>query len=389
MRHNCFIVQISERAVRILGSCIEDEIEVTDTGYRRREVIIVPEEAAVVKEIFQLYADGLSMTDIARVLNHRKVPAPWSDCGWTIGRLRYMLRNERYCGDVLTRKQYTGDYLTHKAKRNYGEVTQYYIQDHHPAIITRELFQKVQSLMGDTHFTRNRNEYPFSGRLVCAHCGKKYHRHRNDNSVTWRCSGAKLNNGMRICDAEKLSQAAIDMMFLKAVEMRFPNHHDLLAQLETTQNIDFIERDKSIMRKQLCIMEDELDAAKNRLDELRGQVEIFKMRHEMFGEEFDEKEIITNISAQMDMIKQIETEKAGVQAELEEKERLWAQLEKDYDVRAELIHMLKTSDVKAIWLSLPHYVKALALSITVRDKNNFTVHWFDGTETEITMKKES
>ena len=63
------------------GYRLSDEIEVTDTGYRRRKVEIIPEEAEIVKAIFLHYADGLSMTDIAHVLNHRKVPAPWSDCG--------------------------------------------------------------------------------------------------------------------------------------------------------------------------------------------------------------------------------------------------------------------------------------------------------------------
>ena len=63
------------------GYRLSDEIEVTDTGYWRREVEIIPEEAEIVKAIFLHYANGLSMTDIAHVLNHRNISAPWSDCG--------------------------------------------------------------------------------------------------------------------------------------------------------------------------------------------------------------------------------------------------------------------------------------------------------------------
>ena len=356
-------------------------------GYRRRKVEIIPEEAEIVKTIFLHYAEGLSMTDIAHILNHKNIPAPDSDCGWTVGRLSCILHNERYCGDVLTHKQYTEDYLTHKAKRNYGEVPQYYIQDHHPAIITRELFQKTQGRLAAPRQGVKKREYPLSSRLVCANCGKNYHMSRRGQNQVWSCSGARLNNGVRLCGAESISQVSLDLMFLNAVEIRFPNHQDLIAQLETTQNLDFVERDRSILRKQLSIIEDELDSAKNAMDELHGKSEVLKMRHELFGESFDEAEITKKMQEQGTLISQLEAEKADMEALLDKKEKHWASLEKDHAIREELIYLMKTSDMDKVWLCLPRYVKALALSITVHDKNNFTIHWFDGTETDITLKR--
>ena len=369
------------------GYRLTDEIEVTDNNYRRRKVEIIPEEAEVVREIFRLYVNGLSMTDIARVLNHQKIPAPWSGCGWTLGRIRYILRNERYCGDVLTRKHYTEDYLTHKSKRNNGEVPQFYIQGHHPAIITQELFQKVQSLFRNAHYTRERTEYSYTGRLVCAHCGKNYQIYRSNGGVTWQCSGIRRNNGMRICDAEKISQAALDLMFLDAVERRFSHANELLAQLETTPNLDFVERDRSILRRHLAIIEDELDAAQKTREELQGQIEILKMRYDVFGEKYDETEIMASVQVQEGRIAKLKTEKMEIQAELDQKEKHWAMIEKDYDIRVELIRVMKTEDSGQVWLSLPHYVKALALSITVHDTEHFTVHWFDETKTEICKER--
>ena len=189
---------------------------------------------------------------------------------------------------------------------------------------------------------------------------------------------------MRLCGAESISQISLDLMFLNAVEIRFPNRHDLLAQLETTQNLDFVERDRSIMRKQLSIIEDELYAAKNASDELQGQIEVLKMRHELFGECFDEAEIAEKMQEQGTLISQLEAEKTAMETALDKKEKHWASLEKDYAIREELIYLMKTSDMDIVRLSLPRYVKALALSITVHDKTHFTVRWFDGTETEIT-----
>ena len=369
------------------GYRLSDEIEETNTGYKRRKVKIIPEEAEVVKKIFMLYADGLSMTDIAHVLNHKKIPAPWSDCGWMISRIGYILRNERYCGDVLTHKKYTKDYLTHKSKRNNGEIPQFYIQGHHPAIITQELFQKVQLLLRNTTYTHERIEYPYTGRLVCTHCGKKYHIYRSKGCVIWQCSSVRLNNGMRLCDAKKISQATLDLLFLDAVEKRFPDKNKLLIQLELTQNLDFVECDRSILKRHIAIVEDETDAAKKICEELQSQMEILIMRYEVFGEEYNLTKITADIQMQNKMIAQLETEKNELQSELDEKEKRRALLEKDYDSRAELIHRLKTENREKVLLSLPHYVKALALSITIYDIDHFTVHWFDGTETEILKER--
>ncbi|MCR5403585.1 MAG: recombinase family protein [Butyrivibrio sp.] len=55
-----------------------------------------------------------------------------------------ILGNEKYKGDALLQKSFTYDYLQKKRKKNEGEVTQYYIKDHHPAIIDPETFDYVQ-----------------------------------------------------------------------------------------------------------------------------------------------------------------------------------------------------------------------------------------------------
>lgn len=366
------------------GYRLSDEIEVTETGYRRRKVVIIPEEAAVVKEIFTHYVDGLSMTDIVHILNSQNNPELNKNNSWRIGKISEILRNERYCGDVLTHKSYTADYLTHKVKLNKGEIPQFYIKDHHPAIISRELFQKAQAREKLSRSGSKKKEYPYSGRLVCAHCGKNYHIYRRNSSMLWICSGVKMNNGIRICDAEKISQVMLDILFSDAVKLRFPDRNTLLALLETTQGMDFAERDRGIMRKQIAILADELDSAKAAYEESQNRMEVLHMRHGIFGREFDITEIISNQKEQQNKITQIESEKAELEAELDKKERHWELLEKDYMIRNELIDFMKTANAKKLRAVLPKYVKALALSIIVHDPTHFTVHWFDGTETEIT-----
>ncbi len=61
--------------------------------------------------------------------------------------VKYILTNEKYMGDVLLQKSITVDVLSHKNKRNKGELPQYYITDHHEAIIPKEIWYMVKAEM--------------------------------------------------------------------------------------------------------------------------------------------------------------------------------------------------------------------------------------------------
>lgn len=359
--------------VRCYGYELSDEFETTETGYKRRKVVIVPKEAEIVKRIFMLYVDGRNMAEITRILNGEKIPVPDSKCGWMHEKISFILKNERYCGDVLTRKSYTEDFLTHKSKRNKGDIPQYYIKDHHPAIISRELFQKAQKRRKKDTSTRKRREYRYSGRLVCAQCGKNYAAMCEGNTIYWKCSSAMLNNGMRICDAEKISQVMLDLMLINAADARFPDSSELLAKLESTQDLDFMERDRSILKKQIMIAEMELDNAVAAYEELQNRLEVLQMRQEIFGEKFH----FSDYSAQCDEMKNnitaLEKEKSSLESDLENKEKHWSLLERDYAIRGELIGFMKTASEIELRKRLPIYVKALALSIIVHDTIHLTV----------------
>ena len=286
---------------------------------------------------------------------------------------------------MLTSKSYTEDFLTHKSKRNKGNIPQYYIMDHHPAIITRELFQKAQLLRRKDTSARKRREYRYSGRLICAHCGKNYAAMRDGRSIYWQCGSTMLHNGMRICDAEKISQIMLDLMLINAVDARFPDSSELIAKLDSTQDLDFMERDRSILKKQIVIAEMELDNAVTDYEELQNRVEVLQMRQEIFGEKFDFFDYSVQCEEMKDTITALEKEKKTLEADLENKEKHWSLLERDYAIRDELISFMKTASETELRKKLPIYVKALALSIIVHDTTHLTVHWFDGIETDITI----
>ena len=113
--------------------------------YGRLEVI--EEEAEVVRFIFDAFLAGKSPREIAALLTDINCPTKTGMERWSEGSIGYILRNERYCGNVLTWKTFTSDMFEHKHKRNNMDRDQYLYTDHHDAIISIETFEAAQVLL--------------------------------------------------------------------------------------------------------------------------------------------------------------------------------------------------------------------------------------------------
>lgn len=116
------------------------------------ELIVNEEEALTVRLIFFMYLYGYTCQQIAETLMKLKRRTKKGNLKWSGSTVGNLLRNERYCGDVLTRKTFTPDYLDHKSKKNMGDRTQHRWRDHHEAIITRDDFIAVQHLLNNAKF---------------------------------------------------------------------------------------------------------------------------------------------------------------------------------------------------------------------------------------------
>ena len=111
------------------------------------KLIIVEEEAEVVRYIYNSYLEGQSVREIAESLTEAKIPTVKGKEIWSSGTVRNMLRNEKYCGDVLMQKTYTVDCFSHKSVRNRGQKPQYRLTNNHPAIIPRDDWMRVQEML--------------------------------------------------------------------------------------------------------------------------------------------------------------------------------------------------------------------------------------------------
>ena len=111
---------------------------------------IVPEQAEVVRKIFELYLQGLSLGQIKSYLEYQGIKTAMGKETWDTKTIHKMLKNEKYKGDTLLQKTVTEDFMTGKKIKNTGQRNRYYIKDSHPAIVSAEVFNKVQEEIGKT-----------------------------------------------------------------------------------------------------------------------------------------------------------------------------------------------------------------------------------------------
>ncbi len=106
---------------------------------------IVPEEAEIVRYIYRLFIQGMSVNAIAVQLTDEDIPTPGGKKKWQTGTVSSILSNEKYKGSALLQKSFTVDFLTKKTKVNEGEVPQYFVEESHPAIIEPWAWEEVQA----------------------------------------------------------------------------------------------------------------------------------------------------------------------------------------------------------------------------------------------------
>ena len=118
-------------------------------GYRcvEGELVIVPEQAKIVELIFELYLKGYTFSQIKKHLEERGIKTVTGKKVWSANVIQQMLKNEKYKGDIMLQKTFTEDYLNGIRKKNIGQRTRYYVKGSHPAIISPEIFDKVQEEM--------------------------------------------------------------------------------------------------------------------------------------------------------------------------------------------------------------------------------------------------
>lgn len=205
-------------------------------GYRLVEnrLVIEPEQAAVVRRIFESYLSGMGMKEIAGALETDGIPRKNGKIGWNHTSISYILRNERYIGDKLFQKTYATDTLPFRQIRNRGEKDRYYVQNAHPPIIRSEQFEQTQRLI-----TARKEQYikPLSGRaypltkqIQCGICGATFRRKVTNGITYWVCMRHN-DDGAAHCGNARLPEQAVYAAFLRLYHKLRRNYPDILVPM--------------------------------------------------------------------------------------------------------------------------------------------------------------
>lgn len=157
---------------------------------------IVPEEAEVVKMIFNDFLSGMGRNAIVKKLINNGIQTKRGK-NWHESTISKMLRNELYVGDLLLQKTFSSNHIEKKKCINKNELPMYYVRDCHEPIIDRDTFERVQDELKHRVEKYNPQKeapktYPFTGKIICKQCGKNYCRKINN-------SGSKYAKPVWIC----------------------------------------------------------------------------------------------------------------------------------------------------------------------------------------------
>jgi len=231
------------------------------------KLIINEKEAETVRRVYREYREGKGTKLIASELKSEEVISGRGSVNWGKSSILHMLNNEKYCGDVLMQKHFTVDFLTHKQKKNKGELPQYFIENHHPAIIPRDEWKAVQAEVRRRHeiaSTKDRNIRQgysdvsvISNHLFCGHCGQPVTRDsailtsggKEEKISVWRCRATSIKSrrrgGYERCSAKRQQDLKVKEAFM-----------EMLLKMKKNQLESSLSEDNESLIKILNSLED-------------------------------------------------------------------------------------------------------------------------------------
>ena len=307
------------------------------------------EQAEAVKFMFTRYMAGDTTRTIARKLDEAGIPTPSGKTAWEAATIKAILKNEKYCGDVLAQKTFKDSVIGGKIQKNTGQLPQVLVQNNHPAIISRELYYEVQEEMkrrtaakspstkSSTGRTRYSSKYALSERLVCGECGTLYRRCtwniRGKKKIVWRCV-SRLDHGTKYCkQSPTMEETALQDAIMNAINRSMDTSGGLarnaaagfLMILKPQENTEFT-----------------LGEVKRRIQELTAE---FNELFEIDGAEVTKKDRFTEITLELAELKKRQEE---ISAQLRNNQGIQAKVNKFASAAERMDHSLTQWDEELI-----------------------------------------
>lgn len=433
-----------------------DAWETTAGGYRIHALEECREEADVVRRIFREYVEAeRNFAEIARGLNRDGIPAPkgnqhvqrlreqqdrhvreaGSDSQraqeprrWTAAQIGRIIAQERYVGDVLIQKWYSASYLEQRQRPNRGEKPQYWVQNHHLAILDRETYDAAQRLR-ESRKKKNshvRTPLPFTSRLICGKCGR-FFSSRNPSNPIWFCQNTTTNAGDGSCTAKRVYEKQLICMFRMAVLNRFELNQGaddtrmrallsgvfvwdeqndplsegsrgfvnrMILQMERFERDDDVERDRAFMKRSIFAMQMEANAIQRRQSLLASQIRGDEIGQSGMAQTASAEELEAARQALTQTERALQEKVAAIaqmEARIRQMEEYWIEVEKNHVYRKKALEWMKglPCDKRGTVAFLngmeTEYVRAFVLRVIILDPCHYKVWWYDNTTTEVEL----
>ena len=276
---------------------------------------IVPEEAVIVERIFNMFLAGMTAEGISNVLKAEKIKVPGKELNFSKKMILGILQNEKYCGDCILQKTVTVDCISKTRKKNEGEAPMYLVENSHPAIVSREVFNRVQeeisrrkalppqSKKKAVTASGKYSKYALTEVLRCGECGSRYKRvtwtSSGKKQIVWRCV-SRLDYGKKYCkDSITVKEEELQEAIVRAIR-KFNEEDDrtYIALMKATigdalgitgnsEEVEFLERRIEALNKRMVQIvsasvqagesvehhEDEFRRIADEIDQLKRRIE--------------------------------------------------------------------------------------------------------------------
>ena len=218
---------------------------------------IIPEQAEVVRQIYKSFLAGRSVRMIKAELEAQGVPATQGGKSWSESVIRSILKNEKYCGDVLMQKTFSQDVISKKQIRNVGQLPMYLKRNNHEVIVSRDTYNAVRAEFARRNAGRAPSrklaptgrscysaKYALTERLVCGECGTLYRRcvwtKQGEKFAVWRCA-SRVDYGTKYChDSPTLREDALQAAILAALNDAMSQREVLVGRIESAMRAELV-----------------------------------------------------------------------------------------------------------------------------------------------------
>ena len=257
-----------------------------------------------------MYLSGKSTYEISDILQGENIKIPGKKITFNKSTIARMLKNEKYCGDAILQKTVTLDPISKRRKPNEGEAPMWLVENSHPAIVTREKFNKVQeetarrkTLLPQSRKTAltasgKYSKYALTEVMMCGECGSRYKRVtwniRGKRRIVWRCM-SRLDYGKKYCT----ESITVDEQALQRAIVRALNRFNI--EDEST----YLMLMKSTIGEAIGINggSDEIDLLERRIDALnKRMLDLVTLSVQEDNDAEDYEDDFKNISAQIEQL---------------------------------------------------------------------------------------